>query len=62
MVDILLFFHIFKKLQQTWLPVMLLTRQLTEYRKSGASYCKSKTYLRNLEQLRRCTTLLLLHL
>jgi len=52
MVDILLFFHIFKKLQQTWLPVMLFVRQLTGYRKSEGRFCKSKTDLRNLEQLR----------
>lgn len=42
MVDILLFFHIFKKLQQTWLLVMLLIMQNREYRKFEVRFAKVK--------------------
>lgn len=62
MVDILLFFHIFKKLQQMWLLVMLLIMQLIECGKSAGLFCKNKTHLRKLKQLMCCTALLLLHL
>lgn len=48
MVDILLFFHIFKKLQQTWLPVMLFIMQPTEYRKLKSALCKTKTCFEEL--------------
>lgn len=42
MVEIFLFFHIFKKLQQTWLQVMLTITQLTECGKLEVRFAKVK--------------------